>query len=670
MINSARLLWVVGFLLLLGGEIEAEISTWKLGGEGLAWSGNDSTSILIDFESAPGAIRPVYIAPDRTVFSYLSNWSPLKFPRDLGFVEGERPRAWKGGRGSEATVSNGTYLVDGDSTTYNPSSTAGIGGDWYTIDLAVPVPAERFGFYTPSQGFRGDGRLLREDVVPAFEVSIAAEGDPSWLESGTYRPLGALVADVQENFDADVKIDFPRQYVRYVRYRRKLSVQDRNLTVIRTSGGVASTGTIGDFELFGEGVPRRAIYVTRIFDLGGEVNFGRIFWAATPMQAEDGGPVAAPEVAVAVRVEARSGRDDDPDVYHEYTDSGKEKVVSRQRYEFDLKPGDMQRAKPGMRASIAYDTDNWTYWSPPTTSSGGPIGLDSGSHLQLRVILESDKFDAFIRLDSLWIETAPLLAHQVVGEVARLDDPQPARGFTEVEVGEMTDFVYQLRTEFAGAGEQGFDGVRIRTGHRAEFRQLQMGSPPRSLEPAAVTAEEEGLVVLLPERITRSSNQPIRISFGTEVFLYANTFEGEVFDTATPGLPQPVEAGDVTTELSTNSLRVLGKAGSTPDFIQHLELSSQVLTPNGDGINDELVIRYTLYRLPNRIPVHLNVYTLNGRRVKRLTVGDQGSGQQQLSWDCRDELGQRLTPGVYLVEVALESEFGEARQLRSLGIAY
>ena len=665
MINSALILWFVGFLLLLGGEIEAEISTWKLGGEGLAWSGNDSTSILIDFESAPGAIRPVYITPERTVFSYLSNWSPLKFPRDLGFVEGERPRAWKGGGGSEATVSNGTYLVDGDGTTYNPPTTAGIGGDWYTIDLAVPVPAESFGFYTPSQGFRGDGGLLREDVVPAFEVSIAAEGDPSWLKSGTYLPLGALLADVQENFDAHVKIDFPRQYVRYVRYRRKLSVQDQNLP-----GGVASKGTIGDFELFGEGVPRRVIYVTRIFDLGSEVNLGRIFWAATPMREVDGQLLEAPEAAVSVRVEARSGRDDDPDVYHEYTDSGKEKVVSRQRYEFELKPGSIQRAKPGMRASITYDTDNWTYWSPPIISSGRPIGLDSGSYLQLKIVLESEKFDAFIRLDSLWIETAPLLAHQVVGEVARLDDPRPARGFTEVELGEMTDFVYELRTKFAGAGEQGFDGVRIRTGHRAEFRQLQMGSPPQPVEPAAVTTEEEGLVVLLPERVTRSSNQPIRISFGTEVFLYANTFAGEVFDTEIEGLPQPVAAGDVTTELSTNSLRVLGKADSTPDFIQNLELSSPVLTPNGDGINDELVIRYTLYRLPNRIPVCLNVYALNGRRVGRLTVGDQGSGQQQLAWDCRDEQGQLLAPGVYLVEVALESEFGEARQLRSLGIAY
>ena len=670
MINSARILWVVGILLLLGGEMEAEVSTWKLGGEGLAWSGNDSTSILIDFESAPGAIRPVYITPDRTVFSYLSNWSPLKFPRDLSFVEGQRPRAWKSGGGSEATVSNGTYLVDGDGTTYNPSTTFGISEDWYTIDLAVPVPSERFGFYTPSQGFRGDGRPLQEDVVPAFEVSIAAEGNPSWLESGTYLPLGALLADVQENFDAHVKIDFPRQYVRYLRYRRKLSVQDQNLHLTATSGGMASKGTIGDFELFGEGVPRRVIYVTRIFDLGSEVNLGRLFWTATPMRTEDGRPLAAPGAAGAVRVEARSGRDDDPDVYHEYTDSGKEKVVSRERYEFELKPGDIQRAKPGMRASITYDTDNWTYWSPPITSSGQSIGLDSGSYLQLKIILESEEFDEFIRLDSLWIETAPLLAHQVMGEVARLDDPRPARGFTEVELGEMTDFVYQLQTKFTDAGEQGFDGVRIRTGHRAEFRQLQMGSPPRSLEPAAVTTEEEGLVVLLPERVTRSSNQPIRISFGTEVFLYANTFEGEVFDTARPGLPQPVEAGDVTTELSTNSLRVLGKADSAPDFIQRLELSSALLTPNGDGINDELVIRYTLYRLPNRIPVRLNVYTLNGRRVGRFTIGDQGSGQQQLSWNGRDEQGQLLAPGVYLVEVALESEFGEARQLRSLGIAY
>ena len=53
--------------------------------------------------------------------------------------------------------------------------------------------------------------------------------------------------------------------------------------------------------------------------------------------------------------------------------------------------------------------------------------------------------------------SAPILADEVFAEVARLDDPQPARGFTEVELGKETEFVYLLRAEFAGGTAPGFD---------------------------------------------------------------------------------------------------------------------------------------------------------------------------------------------------------------------
>ena len=87
-----------------------------------------------------------------------------------------------------------------------------------------------------------------------------------------------------ENFVARVQIEFPRQYVRFVRYKRKTSLLDSgrggNTSV---SSGTAFKGSIGDFELFGEGVPRKAVYRSRIFALEKPVNFGRLSWAATAL---------------------------------------------------------------------------------------------------------------------------------------------------------------------------------------------------------------------------------------------------------------------------------------------------------------------------------------------------------------------------------------------------
>lgn len=672
---SRRALLPVLLGLVVVGSGEAEIFFWKLGGSGLAWSDNDSVQVMIDFENSPGAIQPIYITPERTVFSYLSNWSPLKIPRDLGFVEGERPRSWRDGGGSEATTRNGTYLVDGDSTTYNPPSSTGI-TYWYTIDLAVPVPAYRFGFFTPSQGFRADGKLLREDVVPAYEVSIAAEGDPSWLENWSYQRIGTLVADVAENFEADVHIDFPKQYVRYVRFRRNESITDQSIArdASRSAGysGSAASGTIGDFDFYGEGVPQRAIYVTRIIDLGRKMNSGRLFWKTTPMRVVDGVAAEATDAAVSIQVEARTGRDDDPIVYHEYTNKGKELVVSRQRYEYELKTwgGYVTGKRPGVRASQTYDTESWTYWSVPITESGLPLRLDGGSYLQLKITLGSEAFDAFMRLDSLWIEQAPLLAGQIVGEVARIDDPRPVRGFTEAALGEMTDFSYDIRSFFASSTEPGFDAIRLRTGSQIAFRSLEMGDPLVAVTPRQIITDDEEMVVHLPEKITRNENVPIRVILGTRVFILASTFEGEVFDWAEAGLPQPIVDGDAIAEVSTNSLRVLAQAGRLPQPIQRLDFSTAVLTPNGDGVNDELAIQYVLYRLPDPVPVALSIYRLDGTRVARFAVGEQGAGTQQILWNGRDDRGTILAPGLYLVEIALQREGTDSRQVRSVGIAY
>jgi hypothetical protein len=675
---------------MLPAWASAQVNAWKLGGNGLAWSAMDSVKVLIDFDTAPGAIQPVYLRPERTVFSLLENWQTWRDPSDkiLGYLDGYMPRIWKFKDGIPDPSEDGSWLIDGDSTTYNiPVAQGGISAEYFTIDVAVPVPAFQFGFFTSPVGFRVEGTPLKIDAVPAFDVSLGGDSEPA-IPKGENDLLETVVGSVAENLDPTVHLDFPRQYVRFIRYRRQESILDAEaLSVcIPTCSGAqgnqtrAIKGNIGDFELFALGVPQRVVYLTKIVDLGQIANFGRLYWSAALMRLQDGAPVADPDAPAAVRVEVRTGRDDDPAVYHEFTNTGLEKEVSRQRY-VDLKPR-LHRAsadagsfiirdpKPGVRASIGYDTDNWTFWSVSFREPGQPLRLRSGSHLQLAITLESQDFDAWARLDSLWIETAPLLASDVFGEVARVDDPQPARGFTEVKLGEMTDFVYDVQAVFDGTQASGFEAMRIRTGNQAAFRRLEMGAPLAAVEPARVDQEEDGLAIYLPEKITRARNLPIRVLFGTEIFEFAATFEGEVFTEESKELPQPIVAGDASRELSTNSLRVLSARGASPEFVQGMTFSTPVLTPNGDGVHDALAVTYALFRLSERVPVALEVYALDGRRIARLDMGFQTSGPQRIAWDGRDQGGGLLPPGLYLISIALETELSASRQLRPLAIVY
>ena len=94
------------------------------------------------------------------------------------------------------------------------------------------------------------------------------------------------------------------------------------------------------------------------------------------------------------------------------------------------------------------------------------------------------------------------------------------------------------------------------------------------------------------------------------------------------------------------------------------------MTPNGDRVNDLVQVSYNLFRLPASVPVELRAYSLDGRQVAHLSFAPQAAGPQHLRWDGRDEQGQLLPPGLYLLEVALQSDGISERLLRPLGIAY
>ena len=92
-------------------------------------------------------------------------------------------------------------------------------------------------------------------------------------------------------------------------------------------------------------------------------------------------------------------------------------------------------------------------------------------------------------------------------------------------------------------------------------------------------------------------------------------------------------------------------------------------TPNGDGINDELEVRFDVQRLLTPRAVSLEIYDLNGHRV-RLVERVLKSGGYSMAWDGRDDSGAVVGPGLYILRISTEADdAGEART-RLISVAY
>ena len=64
---------------------------------------------------------------------------------------------------------------------------------------------------------------------------------------------------------------------------------------------------------------------------------------------------------------------------------------------------------------------------------------------------------------------------------------------------------------------------------------------------------------------------------------------------------------------------------------------------------------------PNRVIPSLAVYDLAGRRLKTLAEGRELLGRREITWDCRDAHGDRVSTGMYFARL---TGAGPARVLR------
>ena len=668
---------VLGGLAGFCGHASAQGNMWRLGGEnGLPWNEATDFSLMIDDSTAAGALQPFELKPGENLLPRLGPWEPWRFPVDPQFRSGH-PRLWTDiNHNSIYESTESALFVDGDPSTYVERRDRE--EIFYTIDLGTQLPVDRFVFTTPEgvspesdEPFRPNYVLRSYSLTASQTESGVMEEELQrgffWRGAGPCCSLGIPLAFEERNADGVTEVNFPLQNLRFFRL---IAIPD-GFTLL--GDAIVTRSAFAEMEVYGRGYAPVATWESQVIDLGREVNFGQMDFAVSKWrkEGEQLAALAEGDRAVRAQVEIRTGRDDTPTAYFGFDDLGANVEVTKRQWD-RLIPLESRGSTiaVGYRGPVVEDLENWSFWSLPLTESGQHPRMPWGRYMQLRVRLDTDEVWDFARLDSLQVEIAPLLADRILGEVVLQEDLLPQGRRVQVTTGEMQQYVYEVGGKFSSDDRSGFDALRVLTPAEAEFGWLQMGEPLAAVEPDSVVVEENGFVLFLPRPLSPQGDHKLRIGLETVLYSEAGEFGGEVFNRSEQSLLQKVEGGDVSEELGSNQLLVVASALSQTGVLGEVMAGAGIFTPQGDGVNDQLPISYTLFRVRQASQVTVAVYALDGRRVWQARPGTQSAGRHIVRWDGRDEDGQSVPPGVYMAGVEVTTDKGSEVIVRSVAVVY
>ncbi len=393
--------------------------------------------------------------------------------------------------------------------------------------------------------------------------------------------------------------------------------------------GCGAGGTTDEIQIFGEGFPSEVDFRSPLIDLGTGKNLNSVEWSG------DEPP------GTRIEIRTRTGNE----VIETYTFRDKNgKEVTERKYN-KLIPS----FKGPIDTTLAAGGD-WSAWSRIYSFSGEAfLSPSPRRYLEIDMRMTSDSPTVGASLDHLAVNFTQPLAGRVLGEIS----PQ------QTLPGVLTEFTYYLRPENAS----GFDRLAVESDTPVQFTSVAHNGTALD---AQIDTTASGFLVHLPNRIR--TDQLIELKFASSVFRQSTRFDVFLQDSGQDeSVRQRVDPGDATdlVESSTNIVSL----PISQELLANMSFSSKAITPNDDGVNDELTLEIALVNVLAPRPLRLRLYDLAGR-----SVYDRGedslAGHRKLIWDGRDSHGDRVAPGLYVLEVLVEGDAGDEKTQALISVAY
>ena len=525
-----------------------------------------------------------------------------------------------------------TRMVDGDLSTFYLKQPYGYvfqSGDrssWLIFDLGGAFSVNRVRLISTQ------GTSLYPDKLLVTTSTI-----PQIVERGSYGGVdpGRTVFSIVENTQDTVEAVFPTMRATEVGLQITVTTS-RNME-------------IAEVEIYGEGFVNRASYVSKMFDLEEPAILGEMRWQGRK------------DPGVRIDIHSRSGKTLDPNVYWRNTGRGDELSRFDERGKL-LDAKGYAGLKTGEAAEITYDTENWSFWSPPyefADSLGTSVISPSPNNVfQFRVDFQPDALQGgevdFVEFSV----TKPPLAQNVVGEVYP----------PEVPLGEISQFTYAVSPTMT-PDHSGFDQIEIAApfGFAGVDSVRATGLVDWSVQ---VESPDSTLfsVKLSPRREAGDLGGPVEVYFRAPVLRYGTPFDGWVRDSERPlELAQRINPGNAAPEFVSETLSV--RTSLSPRLLADLLVEPRVFSPNGDGVNDISRFSLNLLQVTENVPLRLEIFDLSGRLLRQ-QEGLHESGRFSFSWNGRDDQQELVAPGLYMYRIVVKAKNGDDQQTGTIAVVY
>ena len=182
----------------------------------------------------------------------------------------------------------------------------------------------------------------------------------------------------------------------------------------------------------------------------------------------------------------------------------------------------------------------------------------------------------------------------------------------------------------------------------------------QAIVPMSMEIMADSLLIELPQVVEGDS---VQIAFTTRIVRNAAVVELDLGLNESPGLWQDVEPAG----RRSNVVLLPDLAGSNR-LIDDLQISNRVVTPNGDGVNDHVELSFVVFKAQTAEP-KVEVTNLAGQLVVTLAAEIDGPVRRFI-WDGLNSDGTTVQPGVYLCRIDVNSDSGDATELRTVSVAY